>query len=318
MKPSLDERARVHEDVDATDLLKNFEFKDFEEEPGISRKMNYLALFNLQAKAKMTDAINDSSFFAFLGDRGTGKSTMSICQAFAIDPDFDPANVCFSFEELKEIITNKRKVPAVWEEAGVGAYSRDFMNQVNKDLNKFFQVFRYRRIAVIANFQHLSLLDNHTRLQLDVAFWNMSKVYHTPDGKPYARKFTMPYKVLKTPFTDPIVKPYKVYGKGPNMEEIGIILLPIEKDMLEMYGVSNAFMHEYQKRKHEFFTEMLDKEDEPKPNPRQAKVIERQLEAFRTVAHNLILKHGMSKRQVAEFMEIPRTTLNDWGIFNSD
>jgi hypothetical protein len=74
-----------------------------------------------------------------------------------INPDFSVDDICFSFDELKHILTDDsvRRKPIVWEEASVTAYSRDFQEEINKQLNKYFQVFGFRNLSVTANFQHL-------------------------------------------------------------------------------------------------------------------------------------------------------------------
>ena len=85
--------------------------------------------------------LDDSPFFAFIGNRRTSKSTTSIALLKAIDPDATLEQICFSYEDLKNFFTTRSGKPVVWEEAGVAAFNRDALTRESKLLVKHFQSF---------------------------------------------------------------------------------------------------------------------------------------------------------------------------------
>lgn len=282
----------------------------------ISKKFNLFYTFINLAKMKMHPVINDSAFFGLIGPRRTSKSTLSIVLGKAINPDFSVDDICFSFDELKHILTDDsiRRKPIVWEEASVTAYSRDFQEEINKQLNKYFQVFGFRNLSVIANFQHLSLLDNHTRMQLDCLF--RCKSYYGKDMQDnlFTRKACQPFKVLNDGINDPLVVPYKIPG-DLTYKEIGEIPLPTEEQLFKMFDIKSSLMEKYQKRKIEFF-KSLDGEENQKLAEKEIKILKRKEESLGNIAKYLQGK-GISQDEISDMMGLPRQTASRWKLFNS-
>lgn len=289
------------------------------EEKGFSQKMHLLSLMNEPAKDRMSPKLNDSSLFAWCGVRRSGKSVNAICQAFAIDPDFSIENVAFTFQDLKELIYSKQKVALVWDEASVTAYARDFMTRVNKDMNKFFQVFGYRRICIIATFQSMAALDAELRRQIDAVFWCRSHDYRDKSGEPATRKFIMPFKVKKNPFDFPKITPwsYLPTKNSPNPVNIGWIQVPEYEKLLNYYGVSKQFMKDYQKKKQEFFESMDQDEDseETHIDKRWLQTVEKQQNALKTSINYMSTKLGMTQKEISSAIQVPRSTINTWDFF---
>jgi hypothetical protein len=279
----------------------------------ISRKFNQYNIFVNTAKMKISPRIDDSAFLALIGPRRTGKSELSIATAFAIDPDFPIENICFSFDELKAILTDDaiRKQPVVWEEASVTAYNREFMEEVNIILNKYFQVFGFRNLAVIANFQHINLLDYQVRMQLDVLL--RCKSYYGTDlqGNTFTRKTVFPFKVLNDGINDPMIVKYKVPG-DMGYEIIGEIPIPQIDNLHKMYGIKNSFIQQYKKRKTEFFKNLEGKEK--KIDEKEVSMLKKKEEALAALARKL-QEQGLSQDDIGGLMEINRSTASRWNIF---
>jgi len=259
-------------DIELNDIVLR-DIEDVEKSPwdpqAVSKKMDMLGIILDKVKTKMHQNIKDSSFISYVGERRSGKSVLAIAHAFSIDPDLTTENVCFSLDDLKQTIYDKMNTAVVWDEAGVTAYSRDFMKESSKALNKFFQVFGYRRVAVLSTFQHAGYLDNHLRGQLDALLWMQSSIKtFMIDGvrTPLTRKFCKPFTVRKNPFAPPFYKPYTFYQttSSVNAMEIERIPIPDVPELMKFYNVRNwrSFFDDYEKKKEEFFIELGADEDE--------------------------------------------------------
>jgi len=301
----------IEEDIEIFGEFENGMKLNSEE---ISKKFNLFNTFINIAKIKMNPVINDSAFFGLIGPRRTSKSTLSIVMGHAINPDFSIDDICFSFEELKSILTDDaiRRRPIVWEEASVTAYSRDFQDEINKELNKYFQVFGFRNLSLIANFQHLSLLDNHTRMQLDVLLKCKSYYGKDENGNLFTRKAVQPFKVVNDGIKDPLIVDYKIPG-DMSYKKIGEIPIPTEDALFKMFGVKRSLMDKYQKRKIEFFKN-LDGENQ-KISKKEIDILKRKEEALTNIAKHLQTK-GMSQKGISDMMELPQQTASRWKLFN--
>jgi hypothetical protein len=282
----------------------------------VSRKFNLFNLFLANARMKISPIINDSAFLGFIGPRRTSKSTMTIASCHALNPDFEIDDICFSFEDLKRILNDHtiKKKPIAWEEASVTAYNRDFMEDVNKKLNKYFQVFGFRNLAIIANFQHLSLLDNHTRMQLDVLLRFKSYYGSDQQGNVFTRKACIPYKVLNDGINDPLILPYKI-PRDMCYSPVGEIPFPPEDVIFKMFGVKKSFMDQYQKRKIEFFNS-LDKEDDWKLAQKEIAVLKKKEQSLEAIAKYL-QNQGISQDEISGMMGLKRQTASRMNIFEA-
>lgn len=303
----------IGETPDDIETFGEFEKTQIIDPEEVSRKFNQYNIFINNAKMKISPRIDDSAFLALIGPRRTGKSELSLATAFAIDPDFPIDNICFSFDELKAILTDDtvRKQPVVWEEASVTAYNREFMDEVNILLNKYFQVFGFRNLAVIANFQHINLLDYQVRMQLDVLLRCKSYYGTDPQGNTFTRKTVFPFKVLNDGINDPMIVKYKVPG-DMGYDVIGEIPIPQINNLHEMYGIKNSFIQQYKKRKTEFFKNLEGKEK--KVDEKEVTMLKKKEEALAALARSL-QDQGLSQDDIGGLMGIKRQTASSWNIF---
>jgi DNA-binding transcriptional regulator YiaG len=255
----------------------------------ISRTLNFFDMFVGLAVERLHPAINDAFAAAFVGNRGTGKSTDCNVFCHAVNsrleevrldaawrkemPDkskrwseiqnhmedfrkksFSVENVFFDAKDVVKALKTKGKEAISFEELGVSMYSRDFMKKGNKDINKVMQMFRYRNLIITMNFQGMTHIDNHARQQMDVIMWCRSKIFHDENGSPFTQKLINPNYVFTSPFSDPFIRPWTFMSAGKaNYDPIGWIPMPAEKDLRERYGVTDEFMRDYQNAKEEYF-----------------------------------------------------------------
>lgn len=306
-----------NEEIEAYQMYER-DLEEMQRKTGkISPKLNLLGLITGPAKDRMSPQLNDSSFLAFCGSRRSGKSMLAICLAHSICPDLSIENVAFSFQQLKDLIYSKERTAIIWDEAAVTSYSRDFMTKTNKDLNKFFQVFGYRKIAICATFQTLGMLDAELRSQLNAVFWSRSVDRRNSNGEPYTKKYVMPFKVTQSPFFPSQIKAWDFLPPNePNYKNIGWIELPQLDDMLQTYGVPKKFISDYQKLKNEFFIELgkEDKEETPKIDKRMMQTIERQQKALKESVDFMQTKMNMTQQQISSALKVPRATLHSWEL----
>ncbi|AKB34791.1 hypothetical protein MSSAC_0201 [Methanosarcina siciliae C2J] len=303
----------IGEAPDDIETFGEFEKTQIIDPDEVSRKFNQYNIFINTAKMKISPRIDDSAFLALIGPRRTGKSELSLATAFAIDPDFPIDNICFSFDELKALLTDDtiRKQPIVWEEASVTAYNREFMDEVNILLNKYFQVFGFRNLAVIANFQHINLLDYQVRMQLDVLLRCKSYYGTDPQGNTFTRKTVFPFKVLNDGINEPLIVKYKVPG-DMGYDVIGEIPVPQIDILHKMYGIKNSFIQQYKKRKNEFFKNLEGKEK--KVDEKEVAMLKKKEEALAALARSL-QDQGLSQDDIGGLMGIKRQTASSWNIF---
>lgn len=291
-----------------------------EDKSNISPKMNLLNIINKQAKMKMEPEIQDSSFFAYVGERRSGKSITAIAQIHLIDPDVTTENVVFTFDDLRKAVYSKTKAAILWDESGVTAYSRDFMTNVNKLINKFMQVYGYRRISIHTTFQHLQFIDNQLRQQMDALYWCYGKDYvNEKTGRPYTRKSLLPFTVKKNPFWAPTFKPYEVMApKMLNPEPIGWVQLPDMDEFMRYAGVKKEFLKDYDKKKQEFFQTLGEDTEPQKVDSRILKTAAKQHSALKAALKYMTEVDKLSKENISKKVGVARSTLRQWEIFSED
>lgn len=206
----------------------------------------------------------NSTLYAFIGERRSGKSVTALAMCKAIDPDFSTDQIVFTSKDLMKLIKdpNYRRKAILWDEASVTAYSRDFMQEMNKTLNKVFQVFGYRQLAINMTLQHINFLDKHTRTLVNTLFRCNTKIDFEKRAK---LVFLEPMSIVCDWVRDPIIVPYKVPMNG-RFVELRAIPLPPAEELFKFAGVDEKLYNDYLKMKEEFFVDMgaekADKEKE--------------------------------------------------------
>ena len=302
--------------------LIDFEKLDLETKDSISPLFHLVfdRYVNMACDA-ISPQVNDSTWYCFLGDRGTGKSTLSYIMAHAIirqlkilrrPTEFSIDHVCFSTDDLVKFLRTKQNAIVVWEESGVGAYSRDFMTKSNKDLNKIFQMFRYKNIILISNFQHLNLLDKHARMQINRVFWLKSKIHRDKDGTPYTSKYLSSYFCISNPFYPPYFLPENaILANSPNYQHLVNIQIPPEAILLKRYAVPENFKKEYLAKKNDFFNKTIADSEEENEHIGKARSYKRRAIAYQNLVETL-RNQSVPMTDIARLSKIDARTLYTW------
>ena len=109
-----------------------------------------------------------------VGRRGRGKSRVAIKIASGLNPAFlsEDADtiirkrVIRSVRQLAELMNDtsiKRGDVIVFDEAGVGAGSREWYTKLNRNISKLIQIFRYTGVVLILTVPKMDLVDTHIR-----------------------------------------------------------------------------------------------------------------------------------------------------------
>lgn len=106
----------------------------------------------------------------------TGKSTIAVSLARALDPTFTPDRVAFRLEDFTKILAalppadpEKGFYPcAIYDEAGTGLYSKDFQMRLVKQMSKIFQVIGKKNLTMIMCLPHRNLLTKDIREQMHI------------------------------------------------------------------------------------------------------------------------------------------------------
>jgi len=149
------------------------------------------------------------TMIAIVGDRGSGKSTLSLRMAELLtelrgsELMFDPAeNVYYDIHRLQEDLLKLRKTVMIVDEAAIQLFSRDFATDVNKEIVKTVQISRDQNDIVIWVFPHFMHLDKGVRLYMHHV-WRTRVQFLRGGGKIH---LTRPYMVQ----TDYIHDKYRV------------------------------------------------------------------------------------------------------------
>ena len=162
------------------------------------RKESYWVSY-MKKKARDED---NNHLGVIIGKTGSGKSYAGLRMCYEIDSTFNPERIVFSPLELIELF-KKEKVKSgqciLWDEAGVGASSRDWQSKTNKLINFFLQTFRQRRILLFMTVPYLDFLDSTTRRLVDATFQTISidrkkkRVVLKPMLIPYRPQYKIPF-----------------------------------------------------------------------------------------------------------------------------
>lgn len=100
----------------------------------------------------------------FDGRQGTGKSYSCLALCEAMDFTFSVKRVCFSVQEVFEIMENIPKGAFVMlEEAGVAVHNLSFWSPENKSFNALLQTFRDKNLGLLMTAPNNRMIDSQTK-----------------------------------------------------------------------------------------------------------------------------------------------------------
>ena len=115
----------------------------------------------------------------FAGTGGAGKSYAALEYCRLIDPDFSVDRVVWTEEDFLDLL-DKELPPGsclLWDEAGIGLDSRDFMTLINKILSYIITTIRYRRQIMVLTTPSMNWTDLKAREMLH-GYCEMLKRFH--------------------------------------------------------------------------------------------------------------------------------------------
>lgn len=187
---------------------------------------------------------NQSFYIIFTGAGGSGKSYGEMEYLRLIDPMFNVDRIAFSEEEFVDLL--KKKFPPgsaiMWDEAGVGLDSREFMTLINKVMSYVTMTMRYRRQVIGLTVPDMGWIDIKTRKMLH-AYVELQKKFinNRSIGK---------YHVLETNY-----RYGKTYHKAPVVMKDGI---PYIIQHVEFNKPPQDLIDAYEKRKDVFGDQLLE------------------------------------------------------------
>lgn len=282
-----------------------------EEGEGVSRKFNWFSYFVNQAKIKQQ--MEDSVLYTFLGRRRAGKSINTLAMACRIDPDITVENICFGAKELTAALREKSNTAIIWEEAGAaGGYNRAWYSPANMLVNKTLQVYGEKRIAILANLQHLNILDLQVRVQIDCIFKCFSDHEKVGEGEFMKHTYFEPWRVHTDFMTDPAIMKYKINRNGV-FQPIGVVPMPQVDELFKICGVKKSLYNDYRKKKTEFFEHLGEEEEQAsKLDRKKIGKLERMSAGCVALIKYLNDEKKMKQGEIAKVIGCNQNTVSGW------
>lgn len=131
----------------------------------LSTKKSDVSLFFTQIWRRVNK--HNQNYMALVcGPTGSGKSYAALRLCELLDPKFSLEKVIFSSDEFLDLL-NERDLEkgefVVWDEAGAGLASRQWMTQENIAMGKIAQTFRHRNLGVIFTVPSAEFVDIQIR-----------------------------------------------------------------------------------------------------------------------------------------------------------
>jgi len=184
---------------------------------------------------------NQHFVILIVGKPGSGKSYTALRIAELIDKNFTLDNVVYSPAEFIRLVKelNEGRV-IVFDEAGVGVYSRDWQNKINKAFAKLIQILRYKCLGIIFTTPHALFLDKAVRILFDyillVEGFNRSEevtickvFWNPPVNFVFGGEILAPFTIMKN---GKKVEVDTLYFSKPSMAEQYEKLAKIRKDRI--------------------------------------------------------------------------------------
>jgi len=258
---------------------------------------NRIMIFVKAAQKQLLEN-EDSVLHAFIGRRRSGKSTTALLFCCLIDNDFTADQIVFTIDEFRKATKRYKGKAILFDEAGVAAYSRDFMKEINKELNKLLQVFGFKQLYIALTFQHLSFLDKHTRTLCDVIFKCRKDRVNGNNSV-----IIEPYAVVTDWIQEPVVTPYKILKNGRSIA-VGSIYIPSLEKLVEKGIIKKQLLKEYLQKKEEFF-ENLGENSEDEYLGYKYKVSKKEIAIE-------LYKLGIDIKKIAKILRLDERDINNY------
>lgn len=123
------------------------------------------------------------NFFAgTYGATGSGKSWTDLSIAYMIDPEFEPRQIVFEFEDFMEVLEadwfNKKKWKIIiFEEVQTSFSNRKWQQEDNQLFNEVISTFRHLNVILLINSVYSDFLDSQSMKMIHV---NFDVIGHNP------------------------------------------------------------------------------------------------------------------------------------------
>jgi DNA-directed RNA polymerase subunit RPC12/RpoP len=165
------------------------------------------------------------------GETGSGKSFTALCHGELLDPDFSIDKVCLNAKKFMWAIQKfKAGSVIIFDEAGVGMPSREWMALSNRLLNYVLQTFRHKNLIVLFTVPDFSMIDSQAR--------KLFHCYMQTTGIDKANKicYVKPLLIQNNPQMSKIYYKYlrvKTNGEKTSVKRVGFGMP--SKELIEKY-----------------------------------------------------------------------------------
>ena len=180
---------------------------------------------------------NKNFLLVITGDTGSGKSYSACYIGMIIDKNFSIENVAFTPKEFMGLINEgklKKGSVIVFDEAGVGLSSREYMSYSNRLIHAVAQTFRHKNYVVIFTVPDLSFIDSGVRKLLH-GFFETKYINFINDIC-----VLRPYFLEKNQRTGDIFYKYHTTSSGNKIDELECLKPP------------ESFINSYELKKEEY------------------------------------------------------------------
>jgi len=136
---------------------------DREELKAESKIVDKYLYTNLKKLSEFRAQDNDM-VLAYVGNEGTGKSTIALQTALTFNPDFSVNNIAFTIDEFLMILQKAKQGDIViFDEAVMGLYSKDGQRNTTVEIEKLLTTYRWKNLLVILCIPDILMLTPYFR-----------------------------------------------------------------------------------------------------------------------------------------------------------